>query len=265
MPKPTDKKDNLSMYLLLLDSLYCKEIKRGFDLSKLKEYIINKDYPFCFSLDFSPEWISEICYNGYLPMAENLKSYFFDFDERCVILLIKYHERRAVLDLNKQIVHSSTKRYAKNLKLTIDKDYWGCVRGIWENHGENWLYEELATAFEKLYKNDSYKARVHSVELWDTVSGELVAGEIGYRVGGLYTSLSGFKKRKGAGSVQLSILGRLLKGCGIDYWDLGMVMSYKLDMGADILDRDHFFEIVKKYRDNKSDISCDGVTMKGLS
>jgi len=189
-------------------------------------------------------------------MAEDLMKVFGEYDKRFVILLIKYHESRAVLDLNKQIINKSIKRYSKNLTFTVDKDYSGCIDGIWEAHGECWLYDELVKAFKNLFLTDNYKTRVHTIELWDDETGHLVAGEIGYIVGGLYTSLSGFKRKDSLGSVQLAVLGKFLKSCGIDYWDLGMVMPYKLNIGAEILSRNNFVDLLNIYKDNKKEIHC---------
>jgi len=45
--------------------------------------------------------------------------------------------------------------------------------------------------------------RLYSVEVYDAYSGVLAGGELGYSVGGVYSSLTGFSEMDGAGSVQL--------------------------------------------------------------
>ncbi len=60
-----------------------------------------------------------------------------------------------------------------------------------------------------------------SWELWSG-DGELVAGEIGYIYGSIYTSMTGAYRKEyaGAGSVQLACTGAWLVKAGIRLWDL---------------------------------------------
>jgi len=79
----------------------------------------------------------------------------------------------------------------------------------------------------------------------------LVAGDLGYTVGTIYVSLSGFSNRaySSAGSVQLAALGGLLQHCGIELWDLGMTMKYKEDLGGRTIPRLELVEVYKQNRD----------------
>ena len=75
-------------------------------------------------------------------------------------------------------------------------------------------------------------------------------GEIGYSVGGCWTSMSGFTAADDAGSVQCAVLGVLLQSCQLRYWDLGMSMSYKDRMGARNVSRKKFLIMLRAVRDS---------------
>jgi hypothetical protein len=91
------------------------------------------------------------------------------------------------------------------------------------------------------------RVRMHSIEVW--LNGELAAGEIGFAVGGAYTSLSGFSAVSSAGSVQLAAAAKLLELCGFSMWDLGMKMNYKTAIGATLIDRAAFLAALHAARD----------------
>mmetsp|Transcript_7760 Transcript_7760/g.8878 ORF Transcript_7760/g.8878 Transcript_7760/m.8878 type:complete len:419 (+) Transcript_7760:54-1310(+) len=92
---------------------------------------------------------------------------------------------------------------------------------------------------------------------------ELVAGELGYSVGGCYTSLTGFSSVDSSGSVQLAALGCLLTACGFGLWDLGMDMEYKRKLGAEIYYRSKFIQAIHNLRTNEKaslrlpTVTCD--------
>lgn len=103
---------------------------------------------------------------------------------------------------------------------------------------------------------------------------ELIAGEFGYTIGGVYTSLTGFCDREkipGCGTLQLCYLGRWLQQCGYAWWNLGhppskTSMRYKADLGGKILSRKCFLEKWQSARDlqiqglphNAEMTYCDG-------
>ena len=68
----------------------------------------------------------------------------------------------------------------------------------------------------------------------------------------VYSSCTGFslkEKYPGAGSVQLASLGRWLERCGLEVWDLGMEMSYKLELGCKTVPRDEWARLIRSLRD----------------
>jgi Leu/Phe-tRNA-protein transferase len=81
----------------------------------------------------------------------------------------------------------------------------------------------------------------------------LVGGELGYTVGTIYTSLTGFSSRDSAGSVQLAALGKLIFAAGFTVWDLGMAMEYKSSLGAQLVPRDDFVRMVHEAREMENE------------
>lgn len=77
-------------------------------------------------------------------------------------------------------------------------------------------------------------------------AGEPVAGELGYAVGRVYVSLSGFFRRErpewnNYGKLQMVLLARHLNDAGFRFWNLGHPhMDYKRRLGAEILPRVRF-------------------------
>ena len=121
--------------------------------------------------------------------------------------------------------------------------------------------------------SDMTPVRLYSIEIWNVKSGQLVGGELGYSVGGIYSSLTGYSDEESAGSVQLTALGCLLTRCGFEYWDLGMDLDYKRRLGAQLMPRDEFVANVKRTREENKGViiqlvaacsssssdDCDGV------
>jgi len=82
-----------------------------------------------------------------------------------------------------------------------------------------------------------------------------VAGEIGFTVGGVYTSLSGWTEERnsdGLGFAQLVLLGRWLQRKGYAFWSLGHCyspeMDYKRELGHRIFPRTDFLAFLKEHR-----------------
>merc|ERR1712032_1466169 len=82
-----------------------------------------------------------------------------------------------------------------------------------------------------------------------------LAGEIGFSVGGVYTSLSGWTEERtsdGLGFAQLVLLGRWLQRRGYAFWSLGHCyspeMDYKRQLGHHVVPRADFLELLREHR-----------------
>jgi hypothetical protein len=84
---------------------------------------------------------------------------------------------------------------------------------------------------------------------------EPIAGEIGFSIGGVYTSLSGWtgeRSTHSVGTCQLVLLGRWLQRRGYAFWSLGHCyspeMDYKRQLGHRIYERHQFRTLLKRHR-----------------
>ncbi len=123
-------------------------------------------------------------------------------------------------------------------------------------HGCNWLTRKYME--QSLAAPASVNFKLHCVELFEAnIDGTetLLAGEIGFSVGKVYTSLSGWtgqRTRERHGKSQLVLLGLLLKQRGYEFWSLGHcyspMMEYKRQLGHRIWPREDFRALLKVHR-----------------
>ncbi|CCI43856.1 unnamed protein product [Albugo candida] len=225
------------------------EIKKEADYIPpyLRPYMIHSQDDFYVSRFFDSNFIGCLMYEGFLPIAT-------EYGDRH-LLLPKLHRKRCVLLLQGVILHipKNVLKRSKRYHLVFNRSFDEVVEGCHQQHGIPWLYPPIVEAFRAVF--DSGKTgetnrniRFYTVELLDSSTNELCAGELGYTAGKVYTSLTGFTRVSGAGTIQLYALGKALQDAGFEMWDLGMSMKYKLDLGASNVSRDRFLELFHSYR-----------------
>ena len=116
---------------------------------------------------------------------------------------------------------------------------------IWSNDDEHTEKDGDVDMIHEMSSNDNSSKKKDN---W-----VLVGGELGYTVGTIYTSLTGFSSRDSAGSVQLAALGKLIFAAGFTVWDLGMSMEYKTSLGAQLVPRDDFVRMVHEAREMENE------------
>ena len=236
-------------------------VNRFDDLGRLAPLIgARNPHDFSWSTSFDADFIGALCYEGFLPMAERLapKEY---------ALMPKLHAERCVLPTADVHVRKSTRKRAREADargsrflLTADQRFDEVCAAIVAQHGENWFHPPLVAAFREMRARGDGgvhggRVTIHSFELWQEQPGGgapiLVAGEVGYRVGACYTSLSGFCKADSAGTVQMASMVAVLAERGVRLWDLGMVLPYKANMGAFSEPRLAFLKRLHGLRDDR--------------
>lgn len=196
--------------------------------------------------------IALLIWHGFLPMGGTFSGTGY--------LLPKIHLSRCILPPQQIHVGRKARRRARGFRLTVDADWPAVVRHVqqytWTTHeGDCWLTDQLANAYQAVSRENSEwrrgDAAFHSVELWDAETHVLVAGEIGYTCGSIYSSCTGFTLKDrypGSGTVQLAALGRWLARCGFSLWDLGMELPYKVELGGHSVSRAEWMRQVRIQR-----------------
>lgn len=229
----------------------------------LRPFVLPYHGDFCYTPSFHPRLVAQLMVEGFLPIATE------------GVLLPKLHEHRCVVTLPDRLhVSKSTRKKAKGFTISFNQAFEEVVEGCRAQHGPQcWLYPSLVQAFITIANNghgmrvpiihsDGEQQRasplestgktctihLYSVEIWNN-DRQLVGGELGYTVGSVYTSLTGFSAQDSAGSVQLAALGHLLCQLGFTLWDLGMEMEYKRNLGSQLVPRAVFVDAIHRARE----------------
>ncbi|MBU0935737.1 MAG: hypothetical protein KKC64_08960 [Spirochaetes bacterium] len=220
------------------------------------------DWPgeFILSPELSAVMVCAATQAGFMPMsavftvAEGVERAFFT---------PKLHTLRCLLSPGQVHVSRTARRQAAVYTMSLDRDFPAVLQHCIAVHGQGWLTPDLCSVFLQLQQHQQLPRQFDdgmfagdspaiadrvlqlvSVELWKDA--ELAAGELGYRIGSVYTSLSGFYLVPGAGTVQLTLLGGLLANAGCRLWDLGMPMAYKQNLGGSLLPRREYLPLLQE-------------------
>jgi len=220
-------------------------------LQKLKdkdffEYI-SKDMQnsYYWSDDWSEEFYIELAKKGFISTTYDTKS--------GLVLLPELEYDYGILDFENLHISKKVKKLLKrdDYVFSVDKRFYEVIEKFPNFHQHNWLKGEYIELLKRLHKNRYEDFKIISVEISNKQDNELVCGEIGYIIGRVYTSLSGFssrvKKYNNYGTLQLVLLAQYLQKEGFSFWNLGHPhMPYKKKLGAKVYTRSSF---LKRWQD----------------
>ncbi len=224
------------VYYLSLDDIKDENI--------LFNYIYaNLDSNYYISDDLSAEFYTLQAISGFITTSINLENKFY--------LVPEIQFEYAILDFENLHISKKVKKLLNknDFIFSINTNMKEVIKNIQTHHKSNWLTNEYYEILEKVkeYKNPNIDFELLSIELWDKSKTILIAGEIGYKIGSVYTSLTGFclkdKKYNNFGKLQMVLLSLYLEKNNFSFWNLGHpYMQYKFDLGAITYKREAFLK-----------------------
>jgi Leu/Phe-tRNA-protein transferase len=219
-------------------------INSGDDPELLVDWILQSGYgeEYCFAVDFDPLFIADLIAAGFLVMSVRL-----NFNGKpSVLLMPKHHLRRDVLFFEDLHRTKSANRFINRYELRAGTDFDRIMDNCAAAHGDDWLTPELTGALRELRRRNHPLVKPWSFGVYR--DGVLKAGEFGVVTGGIYTSYSGYHGENNSGTVQLILTALYLRSHNYAFWDLGMPLPYKTNLGARTLDIGEFIHIWRKGR-----------------
>jgi Leu/Phe-tRNA-protein transferase len=208
---------------------------------------------FCVSPSFDPDFIARLMGAGFLVMSTSFRDE--GDNEKYYVLLPKLHLVRSALFFENLNIKKSVRRYLNRYELRADSDFDYIIDRCVETHGDDWLTPPLVDAVKIIREKANGEAdgkaagNVRPISFALYRDEKIVAGEFGVRSGGVYTSYSGFYDENNAGTVQLILTARYLQDNGYAFFDLGMPLDYKTDLGATDISPGEF---VRRFRASHS-------------
>ncbi|KAK2195485.1 bifunctional Acyl-CoA N-acyltransferase/Leucyl-phenylalanyl-tRNA-protein transferase [Babesia duncani] len=213
----------------------------------------------CWSPYVEATFMFRLLHEGFITIANQIRYESMTHS----VLVPKMHIERCCMYPIEMKMKKKVLRRGSLWRLTVNEAFDKVIAGIVKQHGENWLYPQVQLEMHRMhYNRNTFKIHgigLNSVEVWQ--GDELIAGEIGFNTGSVYTSLSGFHTIPNSGTYQMYALAAILYFNGFKMWDLGMYLAYKIDLGAFTMPRDEFinafesaketdavFEVPEKFR-----------------
>ena len=147
------------------------------------------------AVDFTLPFYLLSAWHGFIAIAH-------ETEHNGPLLLPEMQYSYAHLTLGDMHVSRKAKKRSKRYKLKLNSNLEGVLAGIDASH-DSWIIPKYRDILRVLSRRAvkvpvaeaNSEFRLYSVELYDAQTGELAAGELGYTLGAVYTSLTGFVDR----------------------------------------------------------------------
>ena len=211
------------------------------------------------SVDWSIEFYLAQAYQGMIATA--IRDKYLLPELQSSYCTLDWLDLRVGKGFRKSLKNATSNGWKFEIKLAESLE--AVLEGIKTAHGESsWLSLKYAAILKELFGRRDFKYRgakfrLVAVELRASQSDQkpvLVAGEVGYVFGTVYTSLTGFTKRSknsefpksvSLGTLQLLALSKILACSNFQFWNLGhpprgALMRYKAELGGRVVSREEF-------------------------
>ncbi len=150
---------------------------------------------------------------------------------------------RAILRLDRAPEFSRSLRRAmrtKPFRVTVDQAFSRVVECCGDREEGTWITDDLAVGFAELHR----LGWAHSVEVWNTESGELVGGIYGLAVGSMFAGESMFHRETDASKVAFASLADRLHAAGYRLLDAQQMTSHLASLGCEPIGRERFLDLL---------------------
>jgi Leu/Phe-tRNA-protein transferase len=196
---------------------------------------INYPYEGCFSKCFDYDFVRKLIAAGFLTISTRI---YNENKNAETWVFAELHTVRSVLFFNNLHIKKTIRNKIAGYTLRVNVDYDTIISKCLQSHGDGWMTHPLLDVFSQIRCGSQSDVRMFCFGVYK--DDKLIAGEFGTVVGKVYTSYSGFHGENNSGTVQMILTGKWLEQHGFAFWDLGMSLPYKTELGATLLPANQF-------------------------
>jgi hypothetical protein len=224
--------------------------KDDLDSHRIMQYVsADLSHDYYVSDDFSVDFYVTQAVNGFIAVAYKDEYILPQLQTSYCILdwdSLEGHNNRLLRKLRNDPKYS-------NLKISINEGPHSVVEWIHEHHGhKSWLSVKYRNLLYELFSlgtiqhDDGIDFTMITVSVHDGTE-RILAGEIGYVIGSVYTCITGYSDRQiaGVGTLQILATSKILKKLNFDFLNFGQppqngLMVYKEQIGGREVPRGEF-------------------------
>jgi leucyl/phenylalanyl-tRNA--protein transferase len=185
---------------------------------------------------FDPLCILEAYRNGIFPWyVENGLIHWYSLDPRCVL----FPEKVKVSASMKQVFRK--KEFEFSMNRAFANVIEACKSIPRKDDSGSWIDDEFVAAYIKLHQ----MGYAHSAECW--LDGSLIGGLYGLKLGDVFYGESMFSLKSNASKFAFLSLVEHLKNEGVKLIDCQQETNHLMSLGADLISRKSFTEMVRKF------------------